>query len=304
MKKLFGIFVLSCFLLSPGLKGQVTLMSGLAKGSYNQIAKDIQQISGTEIQIIESEGSRDNFFAIQESKVDFAFLQYDVLFYQASLEDIISKKTEAIRIVLPLGFEEIHLITRKDKNINNLSDLHRKKAGIGSQFQGTIITVHYLRQLTGVKWKDVIISFEDAFDALKQDKIDAFFFVGSAPVARLNNISEDCRDLLKLVPIENESLKDYYTKSLIPAGTYTWAEEDVPTYAVRYALVNNILNESEEDRNTIRTLLTDIKNNMNTLLEEGHKVWRTVDFNIENIAWEVHEISKSMFRPQKIERNF
>jgi len=66
------------------------------------------------IKVLASEGSYYNFLKINKSGADMAFLQYDVLLYEA-MQDLKRrfKKTEPIRILLPMGTEQIHIVVLK-----------------------------------------------------------------------------------------------------------------------------------------------------------------------------------------------
>lgn len=303
MKKLI-IATIALVGLSISAQAQLKLKSGVEGGSYNQMAQELKEISSQPIDISTSKGSRDNFFALRNGDADIGFLQYDVLFYQIEIEQDNSKKVDGIRVLLPLGWEEIHLITRKSSNIKSLADLHGKKVGVGSKYQGTIITVSYIKLETEYKWKDVRIPFEKAFEALESGKIDAFFFVGSAPVAKLNNISDALKNDLTLVPITDPALEDYYAKVTIKAGTYEWLTEDVETYAVRYALATNVLYEDEAKYEKIEILLRDIKLNIDELQLKGHPMWKHVDFKFNRIMWDVHDAAKKVYNLQNIDHQF
>ncbi len=176
--------------------------------------------------------------------------------------------------------------------------------GVGSKYQGTIITVSYIKLETDYKWKDVKIPFDKAFEALESGKIDAFFFVGSAPVAKLNEVSDALKEDLTLIPIVDKGLEDYYAKVTIKAGTYDWLNDDIETYAVRYALATNILDEDELKRENIELLLRDIKMYIGELQLKGHPMWKHVDFKFEKIIWDVHESSKKIYKLKNVEHQF
>ena len=245
-----------------------------------------------------SDGSYYNFLKINKSNVDITFLQYDVILYE-DLKDLKRKfqKTENIRILLSLGVEEIHLITKADnERINSLKDLKKKDVGIGSTMQGTNVTAKFIKEKTGIKWFDVEIPFDKAFRALMNDDIDAFFFVGAAPVSSLNRLSPTLKDQIKLVPIVHEDLKDTYEQATISADTYSWVEKEVKTYGVRSVLCVSIDKETPKDVEMINAFLTAIKNNLNKLQAEGHPAWKVVNFKDNGIEWEFHDVAKKFMQ--------
>ncbi len=314
---------LTTTLLFFSTQAQLRLLSGFPKGSYYEMAMDIYAVasptvtvdtifmvdvngndsfsfdrtSAPFVKVLSSKGSLHNFNKItRETTPQVAFMQYDVL-YEQQLKDIkkYRKRTDSIRIILPLGFEEIHLVTLKKSKIDNIQDLKKKRVAVGAAMQGTSVTAGLIKEKTGIQWIDVQVSFDDAMHALLTNKIDAFFFVGSAPVSKLNGLSPTFHNL-KLVPIEDKALDDIYTKTTIPANTYHWLEEDVATYAVRLVLVSDVSKEkTPKDKENLRKLINEIQNNIGKLQEDGHPNWKKVDFNFSDIQWEPHDIAKDIF---------
>jgi TRAP-type uncharacterized transport system substrate-binding protein len=100
---------------------------------------------------------------------------------------------------------------------------------------------------------------------------------------------------LELVPIKDKELEEFYKKVTIPANTYHWQEKDVETFAVQIVLAVDIEGETDADKQALRKLLADIKNNIDKLQEEGHPAWKRVDFNFSDINWEPHDVAKEVF---------
>ncbi|MCF8298779.1 MAG: TAXI family TRAP transporter solute-binding subunit [Saprospiraceae bacterium] len=249
-------------------------------------------------EVMTSDGSYYNFLKLNKSNVDVTFLQYDVILYE-ELKDLKRKfqKTENIRILLSLGVEEIHLITKRDNDkINSLKDLKKKNVGIGSAMQGTNITAKFIKEKTGINWYDVEIPFDKAFRALMNDDIDAFFFVGAAPVNSLNKLSPTLKDQIKLVPIVDDKLKDAYEPATITADTYTWVDKDVQTYGVRSVMVASIADETPQQAEKLSSFLNAIKNNLTKLQAEGHPAWKVVNFKDNGIEWEFHDVAKKLMQ--------
>lgn len=250
------------------------------------------------VSIMTSDGSYYNFLKINKSNVDVTFLQYDVILYE-ELKDLKRKfqKTKNIRVLLSLGVEEIHLITKRDNDkIKSLKDLKKKDVGIGSTMQGTNVTAKFIKEKTGIKWFDVEIPFDKAFRALMNDDIDAFFFVGAAPVSSLDKLSPTLKDQIKLVPIVDDALKELYEPAVVSADTYTWVEKEVKTYGVRSVLVTSIANETPQKTELISTFLNSIKSNLNKLQAEGHPAWKVVNFKDNGIEWEFHDVAKKLMQ--------
>jgi len=250
------------------------------------------------VKVKDSDGAYYNFSKISNSDVDITFLQYDVLLYE-DLKDLKrkTKKTSDVRILLPLGTEEIHLITTKESGIEDFGDLKKKRVGIGSSLQGTNITAKYIKEQTKSTWEDVEIPYDKAFRALFNNDIDAFFFVGKMPIQDLANLPKSMKDKIKLVSLPvNEKLKEAYGEQIEISNTiYSWVDKPVKTYAVKAILVTSILGQTPEQVENIRKVLEVLKANKDN---PGYfKGWESVKFEEDpSIEWEYHPMMKSLLK--------
>jgi uncharacterized protein len=315
------IILLIIFVYSGHLNAQIQLITGFEKGSYYEMGNDIRTIAGDIvsydysdtnwledgsysfpvmkvplIKLLSSKGSQHNFERmVKSTEAMIAFMQLDVL-VDEQYKDLkkYSKKTDSIVLILPLGIEEIHLITLKESKIKNLAGLKGKKVAVGAQGMGTAVTAGFIKEQTGIAWADFNLSIKDALPALLNKQIDAFFFVGSAPVASLNGLSPTF-ERLQFIPISHSKLDPYYVKTTIPQGTYHWQKADVQTYGVRMILVSDLTKETPQDKVMIERFVNDVKNNISKLQENGHPNWKKVDFNFSDIQWQPHPVSKKVF---------
>jgi len=279
---------------SHSVSAQIKILSGVKGGSYNLLANDIKDVSEAEIEVMESEGSASNFKElINDSDIKITFLQYDVLIFYKDLED--PDKTDDVRILMPLPAEEIHLVTLSDSPINSLKDLEGKRVAIGSPEQGTNVTAKLIKRETGIKWIDVESSFNNAFGAIMMEQADAFFFVGAAPVGKLNELSSKSKNLVKLIQIQDNRLDKIYKAVTIKKGTYSWVTKDTKTYTVRSVLAANIKKETKEDKKELKKMLKSIKKDFAKLQKEGHSKWKEIKLDFKEIDWPVHELAKKIF---------
>ncbi|MCF8298929.1 MAG: TAXI family TRAP transporter solute-binding subunit [Saprospiraceae bacterium] len=268
------------------LNAQIQIISGLEGGTYDQLSKDIKSVTELPIEITTSGGSLDNYNKlVADNNFNITFLQYDVL----QAEELINPKIrENIRILLPLFLdEEIHLITRADAPFKSINDLNLKKVGIGAPTQGTNVTAKTIKFRTGINWTSVEIHSNDAYDALINGKIDAYFYVGGAPVSGLTNIEIG---KIKLLPVKHKALKKIYPEKKIDAGTYKWQNKSVKTYAVSTVMVLNTAKCSDDFKKDVEKLYFDIKENVAKLQESGHPKWKDVYYENATINWPYYYI--------------
>lgn len=287
---LFSALSLIFVMLSFSSKAQVKLLSGVESEIYNQFANDIKNNTNVAVDVITTGGSVDNFMKINadSAKENLAFMQYDVLIWK-EIEN--PKIKDKFKVFLPLYNEEIHIIVKNNSKITSLADLKGKKVAIGSKSQGANITSQIIKNKTGLTWTDVEVAFNDAFIGLLAGQIDAIIYVGGAPVNMLKSLSPEVSNMLKLIPIIDPKLEGLYTKSVIKAGTYPWANYDVITYAVKSVIVVNTKNLSSDMANKITSLLSDLKSNLDKMKmsKTAHNKWKEVKLDYKGINWPLYK---------------
>lgn len=269
--------------LTTSVEAQLQLLSGLQGGTYQSLAKDIMNNSTQKITVETSEGSVDNFNQLvsDDNSINATFLQYDVLLLNELKAPSIR---ENLRVLLPLFLdEEIHLIAKKGSGITDLNDLRGKRVAVGTKEQGTYVTATTIKQRTGVAWFDIEMSSIDAYQALLDGTIDAYFYVGGAPVSSLSKLGTDAK--IQLVNIKHKALKDIYRVKKIKKGTYAWQEKTISTFAVPTLLVVKVKNMSDDTQLKFNNLLADVQANMKKMQSEGHPKWKEVYFKNQDIDW-------------------
>ena len=70
----------SCFVFSAFSQiSSVQILSGLEKGTYNELSNDIQKSTTVPVKVLTSGGAAENFDKItHESDINLTFIQYDL----------------------------------------------------------------------------------------------------------------------------------------------------------------------------------------------------------------------------------
>lgn len=287
---LVRIIILSLLLsLSTILNAQIRVASGLESEIYTQFAKDIQNNSYIDLDIETTAGSAENLKLLINGDVDLAFVQYDGLIFEELNNPGIQEK---IKIFLPLYYEEIHLISNRSSDINNIQDLQNKTVGVGDANSGTFITSELLKQKLNINCNAVNISFEESMKFLVNDSIDAFFYVGAAPSNLLKNLSESQSSLIKLVNISSNDLNKIYENKSIDKSIYPWMTNDIETFSVRSLLAVNTSNLDTKTEQKIDSLYNDLKANLKGIQKNkfSHEKWDQVDFtDTSGLSWAIYK---------------
>jgi hypothetical protein len=94
-------------------------------------------------------------------------------------------------------------------------------------------------------------------------------------------------DNLAVIPITHKSILEFYPESEIPAGTYAWQTEAVPTAAVKAVLVAYDFRNYHCD--TVGKMAKLIYENMDWLSTNGHPKWGSVDLNYQLKGWDQYD---------------
>ena len=301
MRKKILIFIL--FLLARESVISQNIISGIeGQSTYFELSEDMQTVF-PKLSIYNSGGSIENILKLvnDSTNIDMAFLQYDVLLnYQIRNPKI----KESIEIIFPMYNEEVHLIAKRSSGIASIKDLQGRKVAIGSKSQGTNITAKSIISLFNVKCKMINISYRDAFAALLDDKIDAFFYVGGVPIKNLSSFPKEISGIIKLVPIESELLNGIYEKATIKKDKYPWLNEDIETVSVKSYVVYN-KNKDNKDFN-VNNLINIININLKKFKSNTsyHPKWQEIDLQTEKLPdWPINKRLLSILKINNNEKN-
>jgi len=129
------------------------------------------------------------------------------------------------------------LIVRKDSGINNLSRLAGLNVGVGNDGSGAYANCERLFSHLGL-WDTIQrhpMGYNDAAVSFNKNKLDAFWlFVGfpsGAAVMAAENNDIDLIDLYQTAEAKDFFAKyPFFSKVVIPAGTYKGVDRDVESY--------------------------------------------------------------------------
>lgn len=337
MKRRFTLIALFLTTFTLGLLAQkpttLRMVTGVKGGSYEAMGSDIMKFckpikkvkidehweyiydsqgqlsdsnlvrtkteSVTEImEVKNSRGSYDNYQRLIKSDFHIGFLQYDIMRNEFKNEiDSRFKRSEKLKVLMPLGHEQVHIIVRKDAEINSVEDLREKVVSVGNSLQGTNYTASIIDEALKIGWKARTEGLEYAIKSFIRKKVDAIVFVGAAPVDIFKMFKNyEIDDEIKLLPLpENEALKDIYgERTTIPASAYSWLDEEVKTYSVRTLLVATG-NFNNGELAMLDKVMQAIKTNISTMQqdEDCHPAWKNISMKKDpDIIWEYHEIAE------------
>lgn len=239
---------------SSGLTVRLSIATGGTGGVYypygGGIAKVISDnIDGVEATAEVTAGTVDNLKFIGNRSADIAFALAD------SLDDAANQRgafadfgAVPMRALAVLYDNYNHLISVTSTGIETVADLKGRIVSTGAPGSGTEISAFRILEASGVD-PDVDITRQSlsavaSVDAIKDDKIDAFFFSGGLPTGAILDLASTPGRTIKVVP-NGETLETLqaaygslvYHDSPIPPSIYPGMEETVTVVAVSNVLV-------------------------------------------------------------------
>jgi TRAP transporter TAXI family solute receptor len=232
---------------------RLSIATGNTGGVYYPYGGGLAKVIGESLRVQATAevtaASVDNLKLIQQRKVDIAFTLADTLgdaiAGHGAFERTGPVKARALAVLYP---NYTHLATVAGNGIERLSDLRRRVVSTGSPGSGTeVIALRMLRAAGVDPDRDIrrqALSVNASVDALKDGKIDAFFWSGGLPTASILDLASSIGVPARLLPnddvipaLQGQFGAALYTRRVIPAGAYPGMRADIGVAAVQNVLV-------------------------------------------------------------------
>ena len=193
--------------------------------------------------------SVDNLKLIRDGKADIAFTLADTLADAVAGRGPFAGAPSPAASIAVLYSNYTHLVTLTSSGMTRVADLKGKVASTGSPGSGTeVIAFRVLRAAGLDPDRDVRrqgLGASESADALKDGKVDAFFWSGGLPTAALQDLSHTPGISIRLlpsadlVPALRQQHGELYFPLEIPPGAYRGLKTAVPVVGVANVLVIN-----------------------------------------------------------------
>ena len=193
--------------------------------------------------------SVDNLKLIRDSRADIAFTLADTLDDAVKGRGAFDGRPVPAASLAVLYSNYTQIVTLASSGIQRVAELRGHTVSTGSPGSGTEVTAFRLLSAAGLDpAKDVRrqgLGASESADALKDGKIDAFFWSGGLPTAAIQDLTHTPGIVIRLVPSADllPALRrdhgDLYFELRIPSGVYPGVDVDVPVVGVANVLVVN-----------------------------------------------------------------
>jgi TRAP transporter TAXI family solute receptor len=194
-------------------------------------------------------GSVDNLNLINSGKPYLAFTMADAAKDALDGDGKFKGKKVDLKTLLVLYPNRMHVVTVESTGIKSMKDLKGKRISTGSPGSATEVMAFRLLEAAGLdKDKDVKrerLGVSESVNAIKDRKIEAFFWVGGLPTAAVTDLANSPG--MKIAMIDhagevaamNKQYGNLYFKDVIPMATYSGMAKDNQIASVANILVAN-----------------------------------------------------------------
>ena len=194
-------------------------------------------------------GSVDNLKLIGAGRSELGFSMVDAALDAEKGQDKFKGAPVPVRTLMVLYPNQMHVVTIEGTGIEKMADLKGKRVSTGSGGSATEVMAFRVIEAAGLdKDKDMKrerLGVAESVNAIKDRKIDAFFWVGGLPTAAVTDLGATPGVKIKLIdhgdlakPM-NEKYGNLYASSTIKAGTYPGQTANNVNTVVWNILVSN-----------------------------------------------------------------
>src|SRR6187402_3487618 len=200
-------------------------------------------------------GSVDNLKLIASGQSEMGFTMADAALDALQGKDKFTSGKVPLQALLVVYPNRMHVVTVEGTGIEKMSDLKGKRVSTGSPGSATEVMAFRVIEAAGLdKDKDMKrerLGVAESVNAIKDGKIDAFFWVGGLPTAAVTDLANTPNTKIKMidhadaVAAMNKKYGNLYVQDAIPKDTYKGMEADNHQATVMNILVSH---ESMDDK--------------------------------------------------------
>ena len=258
-----------CALSGAAIAQNISIATGGTGGVYYPLGGGIaaalsKYVPGMQATAEVTGGSVDNLKLIGSGKPYIALSMVDAA--QDALKGVekFNGNKVPVRTLMILYPNRMHVVTIEGTGINKISDLKGKRVSTGSPGSATEVMAFRVIEAAGLdKDKDMTrerLGVAESVNAVKDRKIDAFFWVGGLPTAGVTDLASTPGVKIKmvdhadLVPKMNAKYGNLYVEDAIPKATYRGMEADNKQATVMNILVAHEKMDDQTAYNIVKTI--------------------------------------------------
>ena len=294
-QRIFGLatIVLGAALLAGAALAQqktIAIATGGTGGVYYPIGGALanvisKNLPGYQATAEVTGGSVDNLKLIGTGQSELAFSMADAALDAFKGEDKFKSGKVPVRTLMVLYPNRMHVVTIESTGIQKMADLKGKRLSTGASGSATEVMAFRVIEAAGLdKDKDMKrerLGVAESVNALKDRKIDAFFWVGGLPTAAVTDLANTPGIKIRMidhadtVAAMNKKYGPLYIEDVIPKATYRGMDADNKQATVWNILVSHENLSNQTAYNIVKTIF-DKRDDMIAVHKEAE------NFRLEN----------------------
>ena len=309
MKKVLSSILIATLTIPTFAAEFITIGTGSVTGTYYptggavcRFVNKYKKETKIRCSVESTGGSVYNINSIKDGDLDFGIAQSDVLYDasngQKKFEGNAIKKLRSVMAIYP---ELFTLVTQEEAKIKNIMDIKGKRINLGNPGSGNEATALALFETLGINKEDLALAGDlkagEAPDALRDDKIDGYFYMVGHPTANIKDAANSAN--IVITPIKGAKIdafvkaNPYFAQADVPANLYTGVTSAVPTFGVKAVLVTST-NVSEK---AVYTLVKAILENFDAF-KKLHPAYANITKRslLDGLSAPLHEGAKKYYK--------
>ena len=254
IKSAFCIGLAGLAFLSSAVAQNISIATGGTGGVYYPMGGGIaavlsKHVPGMQATAEVTGGSVDNLKLIGSGKPYVGFTMTDAGLDAYRGEDKFKGNKVPLKTLMILYPNRMHIATVEGRGIATMADLKGKRVSTGSPGSATEVMAFRVIEAAGLdKDKDLKrerLGAAESVNAIKDGKIDAFFWVGGLPTAAVTDLANTPGNKLKLidhadtVAAMNKKYGNLYVEDVITKDIYRGMDTDNKQVTVMNILVSH-----------------------------------------------------------------
>ena len=229
----------------------INVLTGGTSGVYYPLGVALSEIyaegiAGSRTQVPATKASVENLNLLAQGKGELAFALADSVALAAKGDAEAGFPTPLLnlRAIAAIYPNYIQIVAEKATGATTLADLKDLSLSVGAPASGTELNARAIFSGAGMSYEDLgrveYLPFAESAELIKNGQLQATLQSAGLGVASITDLATTHEITLIAIPAEVvAAVGAPYTFAVIPAGTYTGQDADVPTAAVGNILVTS-----------------------------------------------------------------
>ncbi len=268
-KPFVGTVLVSLVLAFSASAQNISIATGGTGGVYYPLGGGMaaalsKHVPGMQATAEVTGGSVDNLKLVGSGKPYIALTMADATLDAYRGEDKFKGNKVAVRTLMILYPNRMHVVSIEGRGVAKISDLKGKRVSTGSPGSATEVMAFRVIEAAGLDkdsdMKRERLGVAESVNAIKDGKIDAFFWVGGLPTAAVTDLANTPGTKLKMidhadtVAAMNKKYGNLYIEDSIPKDMYRGMESDNKQATVMNILIAHESMDEKTAYNIVKTI--------------------------------------------------